>query len=86
MDTIESIVMATTITVSERTRRRLAGYKHGEQTFDTVLNALMDAVPVEDVAAIQIAEHYRRMNDPRPMAAEEFVARLRRTRKAPKRG
>jgi hypothetical protein len=77
MATIVTIV-TTTITVSERTRRRLAGYKHGESTFDDVLNALMDRVPLEDLVAEQVDEHYRRLKDFQGVSAKEFKAKLRR--------
>lgn len=53
----------TSITISEPTRRRLAGYKSGDSTFDDVLNRLMDAVPIEDVLAEDIKLHYERLND-----------------------
>lgn len=53
-------MMATTITVSERTRRRLADYKRGDMSYDDLLNALLDRVPIEDFAAEQILEHYHR--------------------------
>lgn len=62
MLTIETIV--TTITIEESTRRRLADYKRGDSTFDDVLNRLMDAVPLEDMMAEDIAEHYRVLKDP----------------------
>lgn len=52
------MTIATTITVSSRTRARLADYKRGDSTFDDVLNFLMDQVPIEDIAIEQIIEHH----------------------------
>ncbi len=57
--------MPTTITVSERTRKRLAGYKRGDSTFDDLLNRFMDEVDIEGFVAEDIAEHHKRMNDPK---------------------
>jgi len=74
--------MATTITVADRTRQRLAGYKRGDQTFDDVLNDLMDRVAVEDVAAEQIAEHHRRLKDFKGEPAPRFQTYLRNRLKA----
>lgn len=74
--------MPTTITLEERTRKRLAGYKRGDQTFDDVVNDLMDRVPIEDVAAEQIAEHHRRLNEGRWVPASDVQAYLRKRLKA----
>lgn len=76
MGAIDTIV-ATTITVSEQTRRRLADYKHGDDTFDEVLNRLMDKVPLADDMAELIAEHERRLADFQGVPADEFMHRLR---------
>lgn len=72
--------MATTITVSEKTRRRLADYKRGGMTFDKVLNDLMDRVPIEDISTEQVREHHRRLKDFDGVPAAEFVAKLRKKR------
>lgn len=104
MVTIEPIVpaksKATTLTIRETTRRRLSDYKRGDSSFDDVLNTLMDAVPLEDVMAEDIAEHYRILNDPntewvdgeavkrmldRKIAAVEGVRRRSRSSGHPKR-
>lgn len=71
-------IVATTVTVSERTRRRLAGYKHGGMTFDDVLNALMDACPVREFTAAQLAEHERLLASPDTewISAREAAARI----------
>jgi len=58
-------IVPTTITVSERTRKRLAAYKRGDSTFDDLLNRLMDEVELEDVMAEDLAEAYRRLHDPK---------------------
>lgn len=73
----------TTLTVQEATRRRLASYKRGNRTFDQVLNTLMDAVPLEEMMAEEIAEHYRTLNDPRTEWVDglEVAAWLRGQRK-----
>lgn len=56
--------MPTTITVSEKTRKRLAAYKRGGSTYDDLLNRLMDEVDLGDVMAEDLAEHHRVLNDP----------------------
>lgn len=81
MYAIESIV-ATTITVSERTRRRLADYKRGDMSYDDVLNVLMDRIPIEDLAAEQILEHYHRLRGFRGISAEAFKNRIQRQLRA----
>lgn len=50
-----------TIPVRPATWRRLTTYKMGSATFDRVLNELMNAVPVEEVAERTIREHYARL-------------------------
>lgn len=78
MKTIETIGMATTITIEERTRKRLASYKRGDQTFDDVVNDLMDRVDLEDVAAEQIAEHHRALKEDKWIPASKVQSMIRR--------
>ena len=49
------------VPVREDTFERLRAYKMGDATFDALLNELMDAVPIEKVAARAVREHKRRM-------------------------
>ena len=69
--------MATTITVTERTKARLSGYRFGDRTFDDILNMLMDKVSIEDVSADHIREHYRRLADFKGLDKDDFRARVR---------
>jgi hypothetical protein len=69
--------MATTITVRERTKARLTGYRFGDWTFDDILNMLMDRVSIEDISAEHIREHYRRLGDFKGVGMEEFKARAK---------
>jgi hypothetical protein len=69
--------MATTITIKERTKARLTGYRFGDSTFDDILNLLMDRVSVEDMSAEHIREHYRRLSDFKGVDKEEFKRRVR---------
>jgi len=73
----------TTITVSEKTRKRLASYKRGGSTFDDLLNRLMDAVDLEDFMEEDLAEHYRVLNDPNTewLDGDEVIAYLKGERK-----
>jgi len=68
--------VATTITVEDETRERLADYKYGDLTYDDVLNMLMDKVPIEDVSAEHIREHYRRLGSFRGLSKDEFRKRV----------
>jgi len=47
--------------VREDTWERLRGYKMESATYDQVLNELMNALPLEDVAEKVVREHRRRM-------------------------
>ena len=49
------------VPVREDTWERLRGYKMGAATYDQVLNELMNALPLEDVAEKVVREHRRRM-------------------------
>ena len=69
--------MATTITINERTKARLADYKLGDWTFDDILNMLMDRVRIEDISAEHIKEHYRRLSDFKGVSKDEFRKRIR---------
>jgi len=69
--------MATTITINERTKARLADYKLGDWTFDDILNMLMDRVRIEDISAEHIKEHYRRLSDFQGVSKDEFRKRIR---------
>lgn len=79
INTIETIItiMATTITIDERTKARLADYKLGGWTFDDILNMLMDRVRIEDISAEHIKEHYRRLSDFQGVSKDEFRKRIR---------
>ena len=50
-----------TIPLQPRTWERLRAYKMGGATYDEVLNDLMDAVPLEDIAEQVVAEHRQRL-------------------------
>jgi transposase-like protein len=69
--------MPTTITISDKTKGRLADYKFGDWTYDDVLNMLMDRVSIEDVSAEHIKEHYRRLSEFQGISKEEFKARMK---------
>ena len=49
------------VPVREDAWERLRGYKMGSATYDQVLNELMNALPLEDVAEKVVCEHRRRM-------------------------
>ena len=66
----------TTITVRAETKKRLADYKLGDQTFDDVLNLLMSRVEIEDITADHVREHYRRLQDFQGIPKDEFKRRL----------
>ena len=51
--------------VREDTWERLRGYKMESATYDQVLNELMNALPLEDVAEKVVREHRRRMRSRR---------------------
>ena len=53
------------VPVREDTWERLRGYKMGSATYDQVLNELMNALPLEDVAEKVVREHRRRMRSRR---------------------
>ncbi|HEY6585618.1 MAG TPA: hypothetical protein VIY97_00460 [Candidatus Methanoperedens sp.] len=69
--------MPTTITINEKTKERLSDYKFGDLTFDDVLNMLMNEVPIEDISADHIKEHYRRLADFKGISKEEFKSRIK---------
>lgn len=68
--------MATTLTVDESTRRRLADYRQGDDSFDDVLNKLMDRVPLEEIAVETLQTHYRRLANFRPGSVNKMRERL----------
>jgi hypothetical protein len=74
--------MATTITLDEKTKERLADYKYGDMTYGEVLNMLMDKVSIEDISAEHIREHYRRLDDFKGLSKEEFKKRLQKRLKS----
>ena len=49
------------VAMRKDTFERLRSYKMGGGTFDQVLNELMDALPLEEVAQSVLEEHRRRM-------------------------
>ena len=79
INTIETIVliMATTITVNNKTKDRLTDYKFGNWTYDEVLNMLMDKVSIEDISSEHIEEHYRRLKDFKGVSKEDFKKELK---------
>lgn len=80
---IETIVliMATTITVEERTKDRLTDYKFGNWTYDEVLNMLMNKVSIEDISSEHIEEHYRRLKDFKGVSKDDFKKELKKRQK-----
>lgn len=48
------------VPVLDATWQRLRDYRVSGQTYDDVLNRLMDRVPIEDIAATLLAMHHRR--------------------------
>jgi hypothetical protein len=82
INTIKTIVliMATTITVDDKTKQRLADYKLGDWTYDDVLNMLMDKISIEDISEEHIREHYRRLKDFKAISKDEFKQRIRKKR------
>lgn len=79
--------MPTTITVSEKTHKRLQAYKRGGSTFDDLLNRLMDEVALEDVMAEDLEEAYRRLHDPKSvwLNGQDVIDQMRGLRKSPPR-
>lgn len=79
ISTIETIVliMATTITVDEKTKDRLTDYKFGNWTYDEVLNMLMDKVSIKGISSEHIEEHYRRMKYFKGVSKEDFKKELK---------
>jgi hypothetical protein len=65
---------ATTITVSQETRRLLEGLKSGGATYDDVIRALMIAHPTH----LTMAELARRVREGRTHPIEDLIARSRR--------
>lgn len=65
---------ATTITVSQETRKMLEGLKSGGATYDDVIRALMIAHPTE----LTLAELSRRIREGKPRPIEELIERSRR--------
>ena len=74
--------MATTVTINEKTKERLADYKYGDMTYDDVLNMILDRVSIEDISAEHIREHYRRLGDFKGMSKEDFKKRVRKRLKS----
>lgn len=68
----------TTITVDAQTRERLTGYKHGDWTFDDVLNMLMDKVSLEDISEEHLREHLERIKDFKGVSKEDFKKKMQR--------
>ncbi len=67
----------TTITIKKETKERLADYKFGEETFDDVLNHLMELVPIEDISKEHIRRHYDRLKTFRGLSKDEFKKRMK---------
>jgi len=67
----------TTITIDAQTRQRLVGYKHGDWTFDDVINMLMDRVSMEDLSEEHIREHLERLKDFKGISKDDFKKRIR---------
>lgn len=51
------------VPVRKDTFERLKAYKMADATYDQVINQLMDALPLEEVAGWVLREHRRRMKD-----------------------
>jgi predicted CopG family antitoxin len=64
---------ATTITVSQETRRLLESLKSGGSTYDEVIRALLVTHPTQLTAA----ELARRIREGRPRPIEQLIARSR---------
>jgi hypothetical protein len=73
--------MATTITVDDKTKQRLADYKLGDWTYDDVLNMLMDKISIEDISEEHIREHYRRLKDFKGITKDKFKQRYKKQKK-----
>jgi len=69
--------MATTITINDETKHRLDDYKMGKMTYDTLLNAFMDTVSIEEIAERHIKEHYKRLETFKGISKDNFKKRLR---------
>ena len=52
-----------TVAMRPETYERLKAYRLGGSTYDTVLNELMDALPLEEVSEAEIKQIRRRMKD-----------------------
>jgi predicted CopG family antitoxin len=64
---------ATTITVSQETRKLLEGLKTGGATYDDVIRGLIIAHPTQ----LTMAELARRIREGKPHPIEELIARSR---------
>ena len=67
----------TTITLKQKTKTRLSDYKHGDRSYDEIINMLMDKVPLEDITEEHLQEHYRRLKDFKGVSKEEFKKRMK---------
>jgi predicted CopG family antitoxin len=65
---------ATTITVSQETRRLLEGLKSGGATYDDVIRGLMIAHPTQ----LSLAELSRRIREGKTHPIEDLIGRSRR--------
>jgi len=65
---------ATTITVSQETRRLLEGLKTGGATYDDVIRGLIVAHPTQ----LTMAELARRLREGKSRPIEDLIARSRR--------
>ncbi|MBI5000196.1 MAG: hypothetical protein HZB92_01520 [Euryarchaeota archaeon] len=68
-------MIITTISVRPETKDRLSDYKLGEQSYDQILNYLMDNVALEDVSREHLKRHYERLKSFDGVSKEEFKKR-----------
>lgn len=62
----------TTISIKPETKTRLTDYKMGDQSFDDVLNFLMDNVSLEDISKEHLRKHFERLKDFDGISKDEF--------------
>lgn len=65
----------TTISVRPETKERLSDYKFGEQSYDELLNYLMDSIPLKDVSREHLRRHCERLRSFDGVSKEEFRER-----------
>lgn len=69
--------MTATITVKEKTKKRLDSFKTCEMTDDDLLNYLMDTISMEEATEDDIKKHYERLETFNPVPKDDFIKLIR---------